>query len=377
MNYIERYGWDKYKEEGLAELKRIRDSNFLKGKEKFKDLLNRYIELYKNDADIKKQVTGKNLYPELSKGYYKSSCDKAYRTIKDMRKILYDFYNKTEEGKQSQYRIFFVSEERDYRIGIEKNKIDEYTTTEKIQSVKPHSSLVNSIKINTNVISEKILNFISNFYFITIEALFNSKKLALRVMPKENFGNNIYKITIEGIKLIIYFLIFWYFIVLFTKHLLKILELQLLSKYQILFYSKYFEIKYKQLELLLSSFEIFPVIARFFILAILIPFGVYSAYSAIIKTKKFSFNFLLPVAAFQFYFLWRWILVFAFLFWLAIESGLWNMNIVLSIGTMVAFIWYLIMHFKGLCTLYNLTWKKGISPFILNLIISFFLLSFI
>jgi len=129
--------------------------------------------------------------------------------------------------------------------------------------------------------------------------------------------------------------------------------------------------------LLLSSFEIFPVIVRFFILAILIPFGVYSAYSAIIKTKKFSFNFLLPVAAFQFYFLWRWILVFAFLFWLAIESGLWNMNIVLSIGTMVAFIWYLIMHFKGLCTLYNLTWKKGISPFILNLIISFFLLSFI
>jgi len=376
MNYIERYGWDKYKEEGLAELTRIRDSNFLRGKEKFKDLLNRYIELYKNDADIKKQVTGKNLYPELSKGYYKSSCDKAYSTIKKMRELLDEFY-KNEEGKQSQYRIFFVSKERDYRIGIEKNKIDEYTTTEKIQSVKPHSSLVNSIKINTNVISEKILNFISNFYFITIEALFNSKKLALRVMPKENFGNNIYKITIEGIKLIIYFLIFWYFIVLFTKHLLKILELQLLSKYQILFYSKYFEIKYKQLELLLSSFEIFPVIVRFFILAILIPFGVYSAYSAIIKTKKFSFNFLLPVAAFQFYFLWRWILVFAFLFWLAIESGLLNMNIVLSIGTMIAFIWYLIMHFKGLCTLYNLTWKKGILPFILNLIISFFLLSFI
>jgi len=50
---------------------------------------------------------------------------------------------------------------------------------------------------------------------------------------------------------------------------------------------------------------------------------------------------------------------------------------ILSILTILPFILYLIMYFKGLCTLYNLSLKKGILPFILTFILTFLLLNLI
>ena len=371
MNFVDKYGWDKYKKQGIKELEKIRDSDLLKGNDEIKDLLNRYIGLYKNHLILsKKDISGKILYPELvSDKYAKPSYDKASGAIKELRKFLDEFY-KTEEGIQSQYRIFFIADERDHRLGIKKIEIDEYRKTEEFQSVKPslvNSSLVNLIKINPKIISEKILNFISDIFIIAFQAVFKAPNLALRVSEMEKIGNDKNRIIKEGIKLFLIFTFFWLLLIVFTNHVLKTLEIQLMNKYQINFFSKYFEMKYKQIDHLLSFPENFLSALRFVILAVVIPWLVY-------KVFKFKVAFL-TLSAFQLYFLWSWIFVFAFLFWLAINSRLGNMNIVLSILTTVALIWYLIMHFKGLCTLYNLSLKKGILQFILTFILTFLLLN--
>lgn len=166
----ERYGWDKYKSEGLAELEKIKSIMSLPKDKDIIDLVERYIRLYKHKKISKKDDTkAVMLYPDLvedgarkeaakllervaeqkdkdlphlfekksvdkvMKGILKDAeknkmlrkkieepaRDKACREAQKLRQFLEGFYNSA-EGKESACRIYFVSDERDYRLGIKK-----------------------------------------------------------------------------------------------------------------------------------------------------------------------------------------------------------------------------------------------------------------
>jgi len=358
MDSADRYGWDRYKEQGLAELINIRDSTLCRNKKKLRELLNSYINLYKEDADIKGQISGKNLFPDLYNKHSKSALDSAYLYTKKLRKLLYEYY--TTEGKHSTYRIFFVSDERDYKLGIKKLEIDEYREKEKTESFIP--TQLNLIK--SNEVFEKTLNLISNFVVIPYAAVFKSPNLALRVTQKEKFRNNKIHVTKEGIKLFLLLIVLWFSIVSLTEHILKSLNILLFTKFNYEIDPKFLEIQLKRIEHLKTFPEFIFSALRFLFIIAVIPWFVY---------KIFKSNvYFLSLTFFQIYFFMSWLFVFAFFEWLNINSGL-NI-IVLLITSIAAPIWSFIMHFKGLCALYNLSWKKGILPFILTLVISLFLI---
>jgi hypothetical protein len=116
---MERYNWDKLKSKGLKELERIASSKFFAGKDELIHILRTYIELYEADADIKNQIQGIAFYLDIAKKDEKAARDKASKQVKKLREFLEGFYNSA-EGKESACRIYFVSDERDYRLGIKK-----------------------------------------------------------------------------------------------------------------------------------------------------------------------------------------------------------------------------------------------------------------
>jgi hypothetical protein len=211
-----RYGWDKLENEGLKELERIASSKFLAGKDDLIDLIQRYIKLYKNNRIVrKKEISASILYfdlvekkalekfreierekaladlqikspksqprrnvsdEEATKLYLKLSAenkmlrkeiekpaqDKATKHIREIRKELQNFYN-LDEGKESGYRIYFVADERDYRIGIE--KVDVLNEIRKEATTTPADSSI----IRTNIkfpYSERIKGILLDFFKI-------------------------------------------------------------------------------------------------------------------------------------------------------------------------------------------------------------------
>lgn len=106
------YGWDIYREEGIKELKRIRRSKFLAGKQAMVDLIDRYIKFYESEKDD--QIMGKTLYSELD---IEEANNHASKKTKELREILKSFYN-TKEGKKGDFRIYFIAEKRNYRLGV-------------------------------------------------------------------------------------------------------------------------------------------------------------------------------------------------------------------------------------------------------------------
>ncbi|MCS7214952.1 MAG: hypothetical protein RMI30_02020 [Thermodesulfovibrio sp.] len=181
MSKKEYYGWDQYKEEGLAELKKIKKSKIFIGKDKFQQLLDRYIETYSRDNNLTKKITGTYLYPEeFRTKSAKHAHDKAYRVIREFKVLLGAYYEKG-EGKNSAFEIYFISQERDYRLGVrEKDQMTEDVITTKIPS---QSINLYNINIFFSKIGDKIINFLGIYY----ESLFAPYKLATRASINEKF----------------------------------------------------------------------------------------------------------------------------------------------------------------------------------------------
>lgn len=162
------HGWHDYKKEGIAELERILSFVRSKRDEELIHLVESYIELYKDKKICKKKdINAVRLYPDLieesarkkaiqyleekvessknleflekksvdkaadvflknaktnknlRKELEKPAHDKASRQVKKLREFLDNFYA-SEEGQMSEYGIYFVSDGRDYRLGIKK-----------------------------------------------------------------------------------------------------------------------------------------------------------------------------------------------------------------------------------------------------------------
>ena len=116
---MEKYGWDKYKDEGLLELARIISSRILADKEAQISMLRIYYSIYKEKREH--EIKGTAFYPEIDK---ETAEKRASEIIGRLRNTIKEFYA-SDEGKESDYEIYFVAKSRDYRLGIQPKKSDE------------------------------------------------------------------------------------------------------------------------------------------------------------------------------------------------------------------------------------------------------------
>lgn len=118
---MEKYGWDKNRNEGLRELERIIASRILARKYVQKQILETYLKIYKEKRET--EIKGTTFYPNCSKeDAYKNASDIMGR----LRSSIKTFYD-SDEGKESDYEISFAAESGDYRLRIEPKKNSEQT----------------------------------------------------------------------------------------------------------------------------------------------------------------------------------------------------------------------------------------------------------
>jgi hypothetical protein len=113
---MEKYGWDKYKDEGLRELERIVSSRILADKEAQISILRIYHSIYQENREH--EIKGTVFYPEIDK---ETAEKRASDIIGRLRYTVQEFYASA-EGKESAYEIYFIAKSRDYRLGIRPKK---------------------------------------------------------------------------------------------------------------------------------------------------------------------------------------------------------------------------------------------------------------
>lgn len=348
------YGWDIHKEEGLLELKKIKKSKIFSGKEKFQDLINRYIQLYSKERDYSEQITGKDLYPEKAvDNYAKPAFDKASRTIAEFKRLLKVYYENG-EGQTSKFEIYFVGETRDYRLGVRKKEPSKFDNNKKI----PTPSL-NNLKSIPQKIGDSVLNFLKIYF----DALFSASNLALRASESGKFKWDT----------IILFLFTSFLTFLILNQYLDAMKLKIITRTDIPDFIKSFgmliiDIASKKISSLISFDLIFNIL-RYLFIFILIPW--------IISNTIFKEKINLSVFSnFQFYFLLSWIPLFIWFGCVYIVKKLYNED---TTGLLVIFSFFLVIfffnYFRGICKLLNFNWKRGILFYITALILPILIVS--
>lgn len=107
-----KHGWDVYRKEGVAELKRLAGSSFFANKPAQIILLNVYADVYLESQE--QNLKGTVFYPNE---IIDIANRKASKNIKELRTSLLKFY-KSKEGTISGFELYFIADERDYRLGI-------------------------------------------------------------------------------------------------------------------------------------------------------------------------------------------------------------------------------------------------------------------
>ncbi len=340
------YGWDKYREEGLAELKRIISSKFFEGKDKLIDFLGRYYNWYKDNKDLSGQVVAKELFKESDD--YKSASDKANKRKKELIKALDGFYE-TEEGKKSQFQIYFINHIRDYRIGIE--KIDKFPTTADFDkdSVKLPEPTIQKFRTYANLFGEKLLNFCK----IYSEAWIMPDTLVKRSSSKKFNWDTILLFIISSI-----------LIALIFKFTINTLKLNIESLFIHPFINLMFHSRIHAMEKVFyeAIFIGLPLnLFRFFIISTLISWVIYKK---IFKGNVDVFNLI----NFQLYFLLSWIPVFTMLLtkhiFIADEKSQ-------SLWIMISFLlllYFLYLYFYSLNKIFGFSKKRGLLSFTVYII---------
>ncbi len=350
---MERYGWEKFKNEGLQELERIASSQFFAGKDQMIYLLRKYIELYKADADLKNQIQGTIFYPDIAKKNEKAARDKASRQIIKLRQLLQDFYN-SDEGKESAYRIYFVSDERDYRIGVEPRAKDANSEYEIETRIAPPTY---QEKIETSLLSQRfdlprIKEMLLDFLKIYPEVWLMPKSLVARSKASGTFNWDAIGVFLFSTILVVvtsrhYFSSFKSYVETSNIHPVLISDLvNQLAKIE------------KPFESLLSSELVFAIF-RFGIFATVVPWVLYN--------KIFKGNATISsIINFQFYFIMCWVPIAVLILFAAMNLII--HNIVLTfLGLFTALLggWVLWLCYHCLYKLSGFTWKKGILPSII------------
>jgi hypothetical protein len=114
---MEKYGWDRYRKEGLQELRQIKESPLFGNKNAQKSFLEIYYQIYHDEKED--QIKATVFYPE--KEIKVIAQHRARTVIKDLRKSIDKFYESA-EGRDSRFEIYFIAESGDYKLGIRPKK---------------------------------------------------------------------------------------------------------------------------------------------------------------------------------------------------------------------------------------------------------------
>jgi len=131
------YGWGKYRDEGVKEIKRLAGSIFFIDKPIKQEILNKYAEIYEKGEEG--NLTGRHILDQRV-----NEDDNAFRKrvsnhIKELRKLFRGFYD-SEEGKNSALEVYFVAEIRDYRLGV-RPRVETKTIPEEIGKPLPPAEI--------------------------------------------------------------------------------------------------------------------------------------------------------------------------------------------------------------------------------------------
>jgi hypothetical protein len=114
---MEKYGWDRYRKEGLQELRQIKESPLFGNKNAQKSFLEIYYQIYHDEKED--QIKATVFYPESISNIVAQH--RARTVIKDLRKSIDKFYA-SPEGKDAKFEIYFIAESGDYKLGIRPKK---------------------------------------------------------------------------------------------------------------------------------------------------------------------------------------------------------------------------------------------------------------
>ncbi|MFQ5354432.1 MAG: hypothetical protein ACE5DR_05745 [Thermodesulfobacteriota bacterium] len=109
------YGWDKYRDEGVEEIKRLIASTFFINKPAQKQILDKYAEIYQNgeEGTLCLRRLGEQGPREDDNRFTK----RVSKNVRLLRTSFKKFYN-TEEGRTSDFELYFIAEKEDFRLGI-------------------------------------------------------------------------------------------------------------------------------------------------------------------------------------------------------------------------------------------------------------------
>lgn len=356
MSIKKYYGWDKYTEEGIVELKKIKESKTLLGKDDVIDLIDRYIELYRNPEFTNSEITAKDLYGNLEKEP-EFIRDKARHTVNKFRDVINYFYNNG-EGIHSEFEIYFIAEKGDYRLGIRKKDLIKKNVYSKAQLQLMDLS-------NIKTFSEKIGNSILNFLRIYLDALLFPTNLSARALETAKFKWDT----------IFLFLFTSFLTFIIIRQYLEIISFKVSTDELIPVHIKpsllsLIDDSFKKIYNLKSFDSIFSIF-KYPLIFVFIPW--------VIANSIFKEKIKLPVFAnFQFYFLLSWIPIYVWFGCLYLMKALYNKSNFLLIAIFfISTIVFFINYFRGLCKLLNTSWKKGILFFIISLVLPLIISHFI
>lgn len=182
-----RHGWDQYRKEGLVELGRIKESLTLANSFAQKEILDRYIEIYREKNEL--GICAASLCSDSVKDKQtESDVQKYIHSIISRLKPNIDKFYLSDEGKNSVFEVYFIAEKGDYKLGVRPRKKTNQTFDE-VELVKynEHKHIIIKVKPTLITIVSIVFLVISSFfivgamliYFVAAQSIFYFVSLSL------------------------------------------------------------------------------------------------------------------------------------------------------------------------------------------------------
>lgn len=166
---MNRHGWDQYRKEGLVELGRIKESLTLANSFAQKEILDRYIEIYREKNEL--GICAASLCSDSVKDKQtESDVQKYIHSIISRLKPNIDKFYLSDEGKNSAFEMYFIAEKGDYKLGVRPRKKTNQTFDE-VELVKYNEREHFIIKAKPTLITIVSIVFLVISSFFVVGAL--------------------------------------------------------------------------------------------------------------------------------------------------------------------------------------------------------------
>lgn len=109
------YGWEKYRDEGVEEIKRLAASPFFMDKPAQKQILDKYVEIYQEWKE--RDIPSRCLFDQGPKEDDPRFFKRVWKNTNSLRTSFKKFYD-TEEGRASGFELYFIAKGKNYNLGI-------------------------------------------------------------------------------------------------------------------------------------------------------------------------------------------------------------------------------------------------------------------